>query len=135
MMALFNRSDEKGQGLVEYALILVLVAIVVIAILRILGPAVGEVFSEVAGALGHTPITSVSAARTGNDHGNEVDVNVTVSSNTSVTITDSQSGQSVTTACNGSCTATLFGVGNAAGRVTVSADTGGTRSASYRAKL
>ena len=29
---------EKGQGLVEYALILVLVAIVVIAILLLLGP-------------------------------------------------------------------------------------------------
>jgi pilus assembly protein Flp/PilA len=36
---------EKGQGLVEYALILVLVAIVVIAILLLLGPVVGNVFS------------------------------------------------------------------------------------------
>ena len=134
-MVFFKSNNERGQGLVEYALILVLVAIVVIAILRILGPAVGEVFSEVAGVLGHTPITSVSAARTGNDHGNEVDVNVTVSANTSVTITDSQSGQSVTTACNGSCTVTLSGVGDDAGKVTVSGDTGGTRSASYHAKL
>jgi pilus assembly protein Flp/PilA len=32
---------EKGQGLVEYALILVLVAIVVIAALTILGPIIG----------------------------------------------------------------------------------------------
>lgn len=38
---------EKGQGLVEYALILVLVAVVVIAILAILGPAIGKVFSQV----------------------------------------------------------------------------------------
>jgi pilus assembly protein Flp/PilA len=38
---------EEGQGLVEYALILVLVAIVVIAILLILGPAVGNVFSNI----------------------------------------------------------------------------------------
>jgi pilus assembly protein Flp/PilA len=38
---------EQGQGLVEYALILVLVAIVVIAILLILGPAVGNVFSNI----------------------------------------------------------------------------------------
>lgn len=38
---------EKGQGLVEYALILVLVAIVVIAILLLLGPVVGNVFSKV----------------------------------------------------------------------------------------
>ena len=38
---------EKGQGLVEYALILVLVAIVVIAVLAILGPAIGNVFSTI----------------------------------------------------------------------------------------
>jgi len=38
---------EEGQGLVEYALILVLVALVVIVILLLLGPAVGNVFSNV----------------------------------------------------------------------------------------
>lgn len=38
---------EEGQGLVEYALILVLVAVVVIAILTLLGPAVGQVFSTI----------------------------------------------------------------------------------------
>lgn len=38
---------EEGQGLVEYALILVLVAIVVIAILTLLGPAIGAVFSNI----------------------------------------------------------------------------------------
>ena len=37
---------EKGQGLVEYALILVLVAVVVIVILALLGPAVGNLFSN-----------------------------------------------------------------------------------------
>lgn len=37
--------DNKGQGLVEYALILVLVAVVVIVILALLGPAIGNVFS------------------------------------------------------------------------------------------
>jgi pilus assembly protein Flp/PilA len=36
-----------GQGLVEYALILVLVAIVVIVILALLGPAIGEIFSNI----------------------------------------------------------------------------------------
>jgi len=35
-------SREEGQGLVEYALILVLVAIVVIVILFILGPEIEE---------------------------------------------------------------------------------------------
>ena len=38
---------EDGQGLVEYALILVLVAIVVIVILALLGPAIGNVFSNI----------------------------------------------------------------------------------------
>ena len=42
---------EEGQGLVEYALILVLVAIVVIAILLLLGPVVGNVFSNFVGNL------------------------------------------------------------------------------------
>lgn len=43
---LFKPNDE-GQGLVEYALILVLVAVVVIAILTLLGPAIGNVFSSI----------------------------------------------------------------------------------------
>jgi pilus assembly protein Flp/PilA len=38
---------EEGQGLVEYALILVLVAVVVIAVLALLGPAIGNVFSQI----------------------------------------------------------------------------------------
>jgi len=42
---------EKGQGLVEYALILVLVAIVVIAALMILGPIIGNVFSRLNSSL------------------------------------------------------------------------------------
>jgi pilus assembly protein Flp/PilA len=39
--------EEEGQGLVEYALILFLVAVVVIAILLVLGPKVGSIFSAV----------------------------------------------------------------------------------------
>ena len=40
-------AHEEGQGLVEYALILVLIAIVVIAILTALGGRVSKVFSEI----------------------------------------------------------------------------------------
>jgi len=36
---------EKGQGLVEYAIILSLVALIVIAVVRLLGPKVGNTFS------------------------------------------------------------------------------------------
>jgi pilus assembly protein Flp/PilA len=39
--------QEKGQGLVEYAIILALVALVVIAVMRLLGPKVGNTFSSI----------------------------------------------------------------------------------------
>jgi pilus assembly protein Flp/PilA len=42
---------EEGQGLVEYALILVLVAVVVIVVLSLLGPAIGNVFSNIIRAI------------------------------------------------------------------------------------
>jgi pilus assembly protein Flp/PilA len=44
-------AKEKGQGLVEYALILVLVAIVVIVALTALGPIIGEIFSNITSSL------------------------------------------------------------------------------------
>lgn len=40
-------SSPKGQGLVEYALILLLIAVIVIVVLAILGPAIGNIFSEI----------------------------------------------------------------------------------------
>lgn len=40
-------SDEQGQGMVEYGLILALVAIVVIATLSILGPRIAQIFTDV----------------------------------------------------------------------------------------
>jgi pilus assembly protein Flp/PilA len=43
---------EKGQGLVEYALIIVLVSIVVIAALTILGPRISNVFNTISSTLG-----------------------------------------------------------------------------------
>ncbi|MCS6835216.1 MAG: pilus assembly protein [Anaerolineae bacterium] len=44
---LYRPQQEEGQGLVEYALILVLVAVVVIAILVLLGPSIGNTFSNI----------------------------------------------------------------------------------------
>ncbi len=43
--------SQSGQGLVEYALILVLVAVVVIAVLALLGPAIANVFSTIIGGI------------------------------------------------------------------------------------
>lgn len=48
---------EKGQGLVEYALLLVLVAIVVIAILVVLGDQVRTVFAQITYYLQRRSIT------------------------------------------------------------------------------
>lgn len=45
------RSD-KGQGMVEYALILVLIAVVVIVVLIVLGNQVQNVFCNISGGLG-----------------------------------------------------------------------------------
>lgn len=42
-----RRAGEKGQGLVEYALILVLIAMVVIVVLTITGPTIGNIFSDI----------------------------------------------------------------------------------------
>ena len=44
--------EESGQGMVEYALILALVAIAAIAVLPGLGEKVKGIFEEVDGALG-----------------------------------------------------------------------------------
>jgi len=42
-----GKDGEKGQGLVEYSLIIALVAIVVIAILVLVGPQIGNIFSTI----------------------------------------------------------------------------------------
>ncbi len=43
---------EKGQGLVEYALILVLVAIVVLTVLGVMGQRINAAFQDVVDKLG-----------------------------------------------------------------------------------
>ena len=42
---------ERGQGLVEYAIILAFVAIVVISVVRLLGPRIGDTFSTIASSM------------------------------------------------------------------------------------
>jgi pilus assembly protein Flp/PilA len=43
---MLHAPNERGQGLLEYALIMIMVALVVIVILALLGPAIGHVFSN-----------------------------------------------------------------------------------------
>jgi pilus assembly protein Flp/PilA len=51
-------SDESGQGLVEYALIIALVAIGLIVILTLLRNSIGNVFNESRNRLNNAPQTS-----------------------------------------------------------------------------
>ena len=39
--------SEQGQGLAEYGMVIVLAAIVVVAIVTILGPQIGNVYSRI----------------------------------------------------------------------------------------
>ncbi len=44
---MLSKNSERGQGLVEYALILIFVFFVVIVVLVLLGPAVGNLYSQI----------------------------------------------------------------------------------------
>ena len=56
-----QRRKEKGQGLVEYALILVLVSITVIALLSFLGTSINQIFEDVADTLQGNTVTVLEA--------------------------------------------------------------------------
>jgi pilus assembly protein Flp/PilA len=47
LLARFHSEDEEGQTLVEYGLLLALIAIIVIVALLFLGPIVSEIFQNV----------------------------------------------------------------------------------------
>lgn len=46
-MLFLESEGQRGQGLIEYALVLVLVAVVVIAIVSLLGPSIGNMYSRI----------------------------------------------------------------------------------------
>ena len=46
-----RRDDQRGQGLVEYGLILILIAIAVIVVLGVVGQQTNNVFSNVSNGL------------------------------------------------------------------------------------
>jgi len=94
---------EHGQGLVEYALILVLVALVVIGILLVLGPSIRDVYNRVVQALGGTGlsryITSTSPSVT--DLGGSIyRLTVTVYVNAQTNVTLSAGSKSQTISCS-----------------------------------
>lgn len=48
---MISQRHEKGQGLVEYGVIIVLVGIVILAILLILASNIGNIFTEISSEL------------------------------------------------------------------------------------
>jgi pilus assembly protein Flp/PilA len=113
MISLFKKLDQRGQGLVENALILVLVAVVVIAILLLLGPAVSQVYCRVANTLypgSCGAITSYNIDKSGNL---KVTVAVSKPATVKVTINDSTYGDSTkSNSCTpSSCDPITFGSG------------------------
>lgn len=50
-----ERPDETGASMVEYALLIVLIAVVAIVAVNLVGPAVSESFSGAASGLEYTP--------------------------------------------------------------------------------
>lgn len=46
VMAMLYGIREHGQGMVEYAFLFLLIALIVIAVLLLLGPTIGNVFSN-----------------------------------------------------------------------------------------
>ena len=53
-LRLLMGEKEKGQTLIEYALLVLLIAIVVIAVLVLLGPQIATVFDNIRTRLGGT---------------------------------------------------------------------------------
>lgn len=53
MLKVFQRlvKEERGQGMAEYGLILALVAVVVVAALVVLGPAIRDKINEISGRI------------------------------------------------------------------------------------
>jgi pilus assembly protein Flp/PilA len=129
----FFRKREEGQGLVEYALLLVLVAVVVIGALMLLGPQINAIFSRVVGALGGGP--GVIVSHTVLSYVEEtpgkfkLSVQVKVSQSTQITLT--AGGKSSSVACNATCTPSVSGIAGGGGTYTVSAQAGGSVSGAY----
>ncbi len=46
-MLFLRKEGQQGQGLMEYALVLALIAVVVIAILTLFGPQIGNMYSRI----------------------------------------------------------------------------------------
>ena len=62
---MLHSNMEEGQGLVEYALILVLIAVVVIVALSVLGDEINRIFSSIGNVLQNTPTEGIDESVNG----------------------------------------------------------------------
>jgi pilus assembly protein Flp/PilA len=49
--SMLHRATESGQGLIEYGLAIVLVAVIAMAIMVMLGPAISDLYSNIVAAI------------------------------------------------------------------------------------
>ena len=97
-----KRHSESGQGLVEYSIILALLALVVVVVLVVFGPGVGNIFSESSKAFnmaGEAPVEDtvdvITIAQVDYYNGSTVHIDAQVdgSSDPNVTLTASPGGE------------------------------------------
>jgi pilus assembly protein Flp/PilA len=122
-------AGQKGQGLAEYALILVLVAMVVIVVLSVLGPAIADVLAQVTmflnGGIAVVNVELVDAGAFDNLH-----VIVMTSEQSTVTLTTSE-GPGGSASCQPTQRCEITASGVSGGSFTVSTDSGAETSGTY----
>lgn len=146
-----NLANNRGQSLVEYALILILVALVAVIILRLFGTSLAGVYSDIVHAiqnpqtLSRQPIVieesdpnatirKVTIARV--EQGNDLEVVMNVTADAEIVLSTS-SGRMTTRYCLAAepCVAGLSDVGDSAGVLTLSVVSGNAITATYPSKL
>lgn len=55
------QTNDRGASMVEYALLIVLIAIVALVALALVGDQIAEIFNRTAGDLGSDPVTPTTA--------------------------------------------------------------------------
>ncbi len=124
-----GHAGERGQGLVEYALILVLVAIVVIVILSVLGPTINVVLAQVTAHLNGGIAIAGSELVSGSGL-HDLHVTVVVTEDTDVTLDAGLGPVSKQCTANEPCELTT-GASAPPGTFTVSTDSGAEMSGTY----
>ncbi|MCA9931347.1 MAG: hypothetical protein KC419_22835 [Anaerolineales bacterium] len=120
-----KKNKEEGQGLVEYALVLVLVALAVMLVLSLLGSRVVLAYAQVIAGLNGDTLDDNAVMLSSDMDVSGSNVCTATISNISFIVTDSEgnplTNQSVTATilANGSADQTITGTANGSGMATV----------------